>query len=83
MGQRIMIKDLHTKEREPGDRGECGGHASRVGCPRRTRNGCAGQGGQEGSVGDIPLGLTHKCLATNGKGSGCLERMKGAPCLSV
>lgn len=83
MGQRAMIKDLFTKERGPGDCGECGGHESCVKCPCRKRKGCIGQGGWEGGVGDVPLGLTHKCLATNGKGSGCLEGMKRAPHLNV
>lgn len=83
MGQRAMIKEIHTKERGPGDRSEHGGHESRVKCPRRKRKGCVGQGGWEGGVGDVPLGLTHKCLTTNGKGSGCLVGMKQAPRLNV
>lgn len=37
----------------------------------------------EGGVGDVPLGLTHECLAANGKGSGCLKGMKRAPHLNV
>lgn len=83
MGQRAMIKVLRTKERRPADRGECGGHESCVKCPRRKRKGCLGQGGREGGMGDVLLGLTHKCLATNGKGSGCLEGMKRAPYRNV
>lgn len=34
-------------------------------------------------VRDVPLGLTHRCLATNRKGSRCLGGMKRAPHLEV
>lgn len=78
-----MIKEFGTKERGLGESCEYGGQESPVNCPHGKRKGCAGHGGQEGDVGAIPLGLTHKCLPTKRKGSGCLEGMKWAPHLNV